>query len=380
MKESTIYIVLCIFFYSCSNKLSTDEKVISIRIDNIEKIKNNEIIKNVEVIPLETNEHCFLGKVEKIICTEDNFYVNDRLQNTIFTFSRQGEFINKLQKVGKGANEYRQVSDFVVNKKTKDIEVIDYRNLITYNSNNECKKRIRIVNKDVLSINQAIKLDEDNYAFYSAHKKEVLIYSKEMRKFCQSSSFNYPEYTKKIPTTRYKFFSSENIHLYCAGYPYDAYQVSSNGVELKYRFDFGSSNLQIDESRTNESDYFKNLWSPHKNNKKVKCLMNIFETNEYIISTIVYGAKPLLLLYNKLNSSFRLINNDLPRILTSSGVVFYGNGTFVICFTPEILISKAKEYDFFSKEQLALVNKLKIVDNPILVTFDINCQVSPRCL
>lgn len=64
----------------------------------------SEIFDSVEFVFLETNEDCLMGRVSKVIVTEDCFILKSA--KAVFIFDRQGHFIRKIHHVGRGNGEY----------------------------------------------------------------------------------------------------------------------------------------------------------------------------------------------------------------------------------------------------------------------------------
>lgn len=86
----------------------------------------DDIFSSVSYIPLETTPNSIISGVDKIETTEDFFIILDKVQEAIFIFHRKnGKFIKKIANLGKGPGEYVEISDFLFNAKTQQIEIFD---------------------------------------------------------------------------------------------------------------------------------------------------------------------------------------------------------------------------------------------------------------
>ena len=65
-----------------------------------------------EIVPLETTPECLISPIDKLEIADDKLYLLDNEQDFIFIFSRQGKFINKIDDIGRGPEEYYELSDF----------------------------------------------------------------------------------------------------------------------------------------------------------------------------------------------------------------------------------------------------------------------------
>lgn len=83
---------------------------------NTEKIANlSEVANNISYIPLETNDSCVIGQVQKLLIRGEFILVFDGLLKNILLFSEQGKFIRKISSLGKGPFEYSGIQFITMN-------------------------------------------------------------------------------------------------------------------------------------------------------------------------------------------------------------------------------------------------------------------------
>ncbi|TSA37989.1 MAG: 6-bladed beta-propeller [Porphyromonadaceae bacterium] len=120
-------LVLC----NCQTKNNNDIKglTIQIREENFEKGKTklSSLIKVTELIPLETNKDCLIGRIDKVIISKNRIYVLDRRRaKSVFIFDRQGKFVNKIAPNGKGPMDITVPSDIGIHPLTNDLVILDF--------------------------------------------------------------------------------------------------------------------------------------------------------------------------------------------------------------------------------------------------------------
>jgi hypothetical protein len=98
---------LVLVFCNCQRKNDNDFKGLRIQIreENFIKGKTNlsSLINVIKLIPLETNKDCLIGKIDKVIFSNNRIYVLDkRRARGVFIFDGQGKFVNKIVPNGKG--------------------------------------------------------------------------------------------------------------------------------------------------------------------------------------------------------------------------------------------------------------------------------------
>jgi hypothetical protein len=114
-------ILLMIFFCSCgrNNQGEKDNSDSVLEIDLLSEpestvTKLSEIAENVEYIPLETTDSTLIGDlVRKIVNTDNRIYLlNSGLESEILCFNTNGKFYFKINRSGRGPEEYLSLTDF----------------------------------------------------------------------------------------------------------------------------------------------------------------------------------------------------------------------------------------------------------------------------
>jgi hypothetical protein len=152
MKKIKIIFVLgalfCIFL-SCHTKIDKTESTLTIPIqeENFEKkrTKLSSLIKVVELIPLETNNDCLIGKINKIIISKNRIYILDKNRaKSVFVFNRKGQFVNKIASNGKGPMDILEPADIISRPSTNELLILDgtLGKINTYNEDGEFRETL----------------------------------------------------------------------------------------------------------------------------------------------------------------------------------------------------------------------------------------------
>ena len=70
-----------------------------------------EVVKSVEIVPLEADDEHLLGSSVDLNVTEDSYIVTDYLNGNIFRYSHDGRFLNNIGHRGNGPEEYVHIND-----------------------------------------------------------------------------------------------------------------------------------------------------------------------------------------------------------------------------------------------------------------------------
>lgn len=142
MKKNLLFslYVISLFTMSCSKNNRTqgeNEIFVDFKSDKPMVVKGPEdlfnysdYIDSVAYVPLETTDDCLMGDVGDILFVNNKIFLRDR--NTIFIFSRDGKFISKVSKLGRGHGEYSNLGYWDVNPTNDEISVYSGGNKMVF--------------------------------------------------------------------------------------------------------------------------------------------------------------------------------------------------------------------------------------------------------
>ena len=80
----------------------------------------------VHYLPLETNEDCLQGGIDKLEADDQSIFIFDDWNDKVLRFSQKdGSFMNSFGAKGRGPGEYIRISDMSLNRKKKEVCLID---------------------------------------------------------------------------------------------------------------------------------------------------------------------------------------------------------------------------------------------------------------
>lgn len=122
-------IAVSILFAHCSR--SEHKKLNSLPTFDITDLNNASIVKlsdlnvkDIDYIPLETNDSSLIKHVGKIIVSEADFFVEDKYM-ALYRFARDGKLINQIGKQGRGPGEFNATVDFVVDSDLEQVFLLN---------------------------------------------------------------------------------------------------------------------------------------------------------------------------------------------------------------------------------------------------------------
>ncbi len=112
IKVNFLLVCILIFLVSCKDKQQKEAKhtEFSVPVDPQDPILLSNILKDYDLIVLETTEQSMLGEIIKTQVHDDQFYLLSN--NAIYVFEQSGKFKQKINNRGRGPDEYAGISDF----------------------------------------------------------------------------------------------------------------------------------------------------------------------------------------------------------------------------------------------------------------------------
>lgn len=243
---------LCVFFislgiflliYRC-NKNSHTSSDLYINLDSRNEVSIFDIFSKIEIIPLETNDTCLIGDIDKLILHDSLFYLLDTKQNSVSIFNQEGKFIQNIKRIGRGPGEYLYVYDFTINEYDHTIELLDpFGKLIIFNLDGTHKESIRLPHPPA-AYHKFFLLNQDSILFFTNSNdiNENLLYA-----YSRSSNKIIKEFYKDSHTdvmNRLPIFSWNNIVYLTLPMENTIFQIENLQTTPAYIWDFGKYNYK----------------------------------------------------------------------------------------------------------------------------------------
>lgn len=369
MKKAGIYfIVISIYlFSSCTNK-SDAVDVISINMETNASL--TDFIDNAHSVQLETNDECLIGEIGRMCVDTKYFYIMDNINKEVYIFDKFGSYISKISRMGKGPNEYIDITDIAVSNGMIYILSVANKRILIYDING--KYQNTVVLNDWY---HHIAVEEDKIILHSEKSNSqhfnivVINHDGEIQSkflpFTQNSGFRFNcSPFNKMPDGNYLLT-----------FPYDSRiaLLTDNECFYKYKLDFNT------DLKFNDSDIDKMTYSEirekalHKNTlKRINCVTQ-HKDYLFLITEAFYeglGLRQALIKVN-LNDgnyiSYRLndeINETYP---------YFSNLMFI---EGEIIYSSISPFSMNNIDKImGKTNNdidLNMIDNPVIWSYNIN--------
>ena len=367
---------LLIMLISCQNtkKCTTEtSNLITVDLEQVKEYELNQIFKNIEVAALETNDSSLLGHINKILVSANKVFISDKLQKTIIWFDFNGSYLGRLKKIGRGPDEFLDISDFEYNNYNNTLELTDARVLREYNLKGEMISRHNIYAQTKLFAHSIARIDPDRIAFLSEFDKAgAVVYSTKKKKVLFREQL-FPEWQSDAPFFKGQgsLFSSETNAILTSGYTSKTFSGDKNGYHTLHNFDFGEYNFNPGEIGNKE------LILNTKSKKAIKQLHCFFkekyiahfykylENEKYIIRSFYFRNEWVVLIYDKQKKAQVLLSGFVGDLLNFSTIEFYQKDKIIVIPT-EYYLTRMPENCF------SILKNRSIADNPVMLKLTLN--------
>jgi hypothetical protein len=281
----------------------------------------NNTIKYAEFIPLEFNDHAILNGIDKIIYSGENLIVFDKRQRQVIIFDAVGKFHAKIQKYGKGPNEYTFPSDIIFYQKENKIGILDQNkgSIIWFNLDGSALS-IDNISREKLILGQAFVWNDQIYHFIHNPKAgknsyQFNITDINLRKINYSMFKSEPSQISNLNMHPFGIYNN-NLTLHI---PNDQciYQIKQKKISKLFYFDFIDKNLP--------EKLLKKMLSEEQNatqkqiinyNKEIfdfVIVKTVVPLKDFIFLEITHKFQNLCVLINLKDNSSHVFRNNIGR-------------------------------------------------------------------
>lgn len=368
------FILLLVMYnlLSCSHK-TTNKRIIHI---NLEKDQTNhieDIFSEIEIVPLETNEHSIIQTISKVIEHDSCLYILDSRQKSLFIFDHKGLFINKINTIGRAPNEYYLLDDFTINKYSKTIECLDpMGKILTYNLQGDYLSTIYLphppmayhyllaLNKDsILLYTNPTPNNDPTFRVYSRQKDAIVTQFAKQKRIINGGCLS--------PIVIYQdtIYFAQALHN-------DIQYISKDTLLPAYEWNYGECtydirNMRLPDLTTSEAQiqfYNNTMFS-----ERIPYILGLNSQNDkYFFSSLFMKEKIVNNFYNKETKKKIVFTKSQDGI----GIYpYYMDNEKIIGITYENLVpissfQKAKDVNIINQE---IISALTEDSNPVLIKY-----------
>ncbi|OUN65994.1 MULTISPECIES: 6-bladed beta-propeller [Butyricimonas] len=380
MKKLTYIIILITCLLGCQHKSMNTTCINFDFTQRMKDIHSIDLIKNYKLIPLETRDSVIIGKIDKAILYKDQIYIATfHRDQAVYIFNLQGKFLHKINTIGRGPEEYLQLSDIFIDENNQTLNLLSRidAKLLTYDINN-----LNIIKSSPLpkAFYKMISL-KDRYLGHSGNytqdKDEPYnLWDMDLDfRIINKAIVIDPRWESKMANIR-PLSTYQDTIFYITPTDFNIYQYDGKKVSISHSVNFGK--YQLPSEQISYDEYKKYCLSPYY----ITAIRIFQETPNYYLYWVVESGQDRLCVYNKKNQE-----STICELTPYSGKYFISFGD-IIDITQKHIITSVEasemneylkgynEYVNFEKEYPEQIHRMrkelpdiKEDDNPCIVVY-----------
>ncbi|OFX79978.1 MAG: hypothetical protein A2X20_00090 [Bacteroidetes bacterium GWE2_40_15] len=369
--RNLIYTIIFISLCSCQSNDDTS----SIELERNDEVSIFDLADSISILKLETNNESLIKGISKVIPYKNRFYIFDSRSQVIFCFDSTGNYLFKINRLGRGPEEYERVEDFNINSFNDQlILLVPWGFILTFDLDGNFISKTKLP-EEVKSYNNVYAINKDTLLFLSSNEYRAVYYSSK-NKIIIDKCLGEDEMPEIGLTTGSVYTYDDSLYFSSVGLNNNVLNMSDPNRRIVYNWDFGSNNLT--KARIRKALKYK-LKMIQK--REVFDLTDIFEDNRYptfyrcgshetdrfAITSVLYKVRFGILCIFKDKISGKV---DVFRE-TKEGIQF----SYFSAYNNYLILYQSYKNKFYSEETLS-PKQLEILkshnpetDNPFLVIY-----------
>lgn len=123
-------LLICVLL-GCSSNKKQQAPVAGVPVinlsENVIKVSSlplSEAVAGIEVVQLEATDKSYIGEIHRAQVTEHDIWIKPEKGFYIYRFSRSGNYLNWVGKIGQGPGEYASCADFFIDEMQKEVYIV----------------------------------------------------------------------------------------------------------------------------------------------------------------------------------------------------------------------------------------------------------------
>lgn len=359
----------------CTQSCVHNDPDVFVDLNKNDSISIFELIDSVSVVKLETNKESLIRK-GRAYFHKNRFYFFDSSQQTLFCFNNNGKFLFKINKRGRGPDEYAYAETFAIDPFNDYLMfLVPWGSLICYDLNGCFVSKTKLP-AGINAYSDVNAVSKDQLVFFTwMNKYSVYYYSKpdSLIKGCLPTT---ELHSRVFPPFSQSYYYKDSVYFFNAGINNELINLSDSNQRVYYKWNYGDNNYNesqidnllsfVEKSRKERKSIDYRKETVGKNGYPQFYTYVHYETDRFRIQFIIYKTWD-----NKLNIFFDK-ESGKPYIFkeTTEGICFDKSYFFnnKYCFSIQELTPQIKS--IISKDQLGSIESYKPdSDNPLLIVF-----------
>ncbi|OFX81780.1 MAG: hypothetical protein A2X20_01905 [Bacteroidetes bacterium GWE2_40_15] len=334
MKNLISLALISLLIFGCKSQ----EEAQIVDLERNDQVSIFDLVDSISVVKLETNDQCLIKNIDEIIPFENRLYIFDSRLNIVFCFDQDGKYLFKINKKGRGPDEYENATFVNIDRYNNLIMIlVPWGYLHYYDLNGNFISKIEL-SKETVAYNEVYAINKDTLLFISFNQLRASYYSisekRILKRFLEVSLIKHYSVSPINKTYIYKdsiYFNdnSDNCKIL---------NLSDTNNPVVFNWNFGKYNNKQRQFRKIYNSQFDKKTKRRKSTLTFEQLMDILnnypltsiETSKFQSLSMFFKSSEKFIFFNKHEKNY-LIFKETVEGARPYGHLNYANIAFYVC-------------------------------------------------
>lgn len=372
MRSLIVILITAQLIISCAK---ADDNTIDL--DQTDKVSVLDLVDSISVVQLETKEESLIGGIQRIISYKNRFYILDYNLQAILCFNANGEYLFKINKRGRGPEEYTYLGDFNIDPYNNQLMLlVPWGNILYYDLDGNFISKVKLPS-EIIAYNEVYAINKDKLLFISWNEYQASYYSRKSEKILKRFLHVTKNQQFVFNPLHKSYYYNDSLFFNNVGVNNDVLNLTDENQPIAYSWNFGKNNntysqlqegLLYEQKKQDERQPATIMDNLGNDNFPNYYTFTGLETKRFRITSISYKDHNSFLIIFK----DKIDGKDYVFRETTEGIGFY----FLSVYQNSLIAYKTKFTESFFSKTVLTPAQLKIVesndpenDNPFLVIY-----------
>lgn len=295
-------LIVLLTIFSC-NKDNSNE----VDLSKDDHVSINDLVDSISVVKLETNSECLINLMTQVISYKNRFYIYDRRLYSILCFDSNGKYLFKINKKGRGPEEYSNCEFINIDKYNNQIMIlVPWGYILYFDIEGNFISKVKLP-EEISAYNEVYALNKDILLFISNNEYRASYYSRSRNTIIKRLLKVETEQLGVFSPTRKSYEYNDSV-FFKDDYSNKIINLSDTNNPIHYTLNFGDNNNTENQLKA-FNEYITNQRRARKGEELEKIMYDkryfnhypsgCIETKNFIVVSLYFEGTTKFVVYNK---------------------------------------------------------------------------------
>ncbi|OFY91472.1 MAG: hypothetical protein A2266_09990 [Bacteroidetes bacterium RIFOXYA12_FULL_40_10] len=334
MKNLISLALISLLIFGCKSQ----EEAQIVDLERNDQVSIFDLVDSISVVKLETNDQCLIKNIDKIIPFENRLYIFDSRLNIVFCFDQDGKYLFKINKKGRGPDEYENATFVNIDRYNNLIMIlVPWGYLHYYDLNGNFISKIEL-SKEIVAYNEVYAINKDTLLFISFNQLRASYYSISEKRILKRFLEVSQEQLYSIHPINKTYIYRDSLYYNDNSKECSVLNLSNENNPVVFKWSFGQYNNKQRQFRKIYYSQFDKKTKRRKSTISFEKLMGMLnnypstsiETEKFQCISMIFKSSEKFIFFNKHKKNYVIFKETVEGV-RPFGHLNYENLAFHVC-------------------------------------------------